>query len=675
MPTSRFDININQPYQSVRIPLPLDYLAGIAKNMQDDYDKGLHATDPFSKIASVIEAAPMYADEKKKYIDSFNKEREDLYNSTKSYSDPNFQRKANELVTKYANDPRLDQFKATSQAFKDYQTQKKDAKNARNLDFTYELQPDGSYKQITLNQGVYSPKFTEYEDYNKTAKEVMGKIAESGYNRENDFDFSKVITANNGETQVYSRTKGGWVGVSDPQVQNLSKLMVEEYGNTNAGKHHLQSLLKPALGNAAYNLDYKGLADAAQLGDTTALQYKQAIDQEFANHLYASNANQIGGKSTESIDYMNMTDRKKSRENDESNFGKIRTTNEQGNPEATDISSVLEGLGLHKILDANGEWITDSPIKSKYTVTKIDGTKKEFDNSSDAHKFAGNTGAIEQTRIGSNKSADEIVNEGYKVLVQKSKDLGLPTPIDGKYKDQLYNYALQIAKQRSTTSNLQPNTSKNLTAYFLGENSNIHNMEVYPQGDQSSNAKATNEEVATMAKNSKITGIDYYGDNQAGWKIAVTPKDEKGNPIAVDRALIGVPRDKVFEEETRPVWQISKGALQFAKTGKVSDQYKDQNYNSVQDYSNKFIAGKPKIAASSTEYDSEGNQIIRGSFTQYINGKPQLFAIEFNPNYVTPIIKSLDEVQNDKTTELQIKGSLNQYVNKLAETTKPSKVQ
>lgn len=675
MPSNRFDTSQEHPYVSNYIPLPFETIAALGEKANKNFAEGKQAEAELGALGQAIKAAPMYEDHRQKFINEYNQKTKRLVDEAKGdYGSKDFQTKAQQLINEFKSRPEINAFTNTLKSYQDWESQVKDPKNAMNLDFTYDKTSDGkSFRQRdVLNEGVYSPTFTQFEDYTKTAKDVMGKVADSGYDRRLGFDFSKGVKINNGETQVFDRTSNKWVGVSSDRVKGLSSLMVPEYAHTVAGKHHLQKVL-------GANVDYDNLPD----------NVKEAVNQEFANHLFRSNANQIGGIQSSDIDYMQVNDRRAAGDNDATNFGRIITTNEQGNPEATDMKSVLTGLDLGDVLDATGEFKTTGILDSKYVVTKPDGSKKEFTNSIDAHKFAGSTGVISQQKESSSKSADAIVNQGYQKLAEISNKLGLGIPKNGNYRKQVYDYAVNIAKQRSTTSNLQPNTSEQMTNFFLGENSNIHNMEVYAQGDELSNAKMTNEAVAALAKNSKITGLDYYGNNQAGWKIAVTPKDDKGNPTGVDQALIAIPRDKKFEEETRPVYTISKGALEFAKTGNIDQKYKDGSpfekgsnitvHDKLQQYANNRIAGKPKIAASSSELakDENGNilgTIIRGSFVQVVNGEPKLFGIEVRPGYPQPIVTTLDKIQNAKTEELQLNGSLNQYVNKLAETTKPSKV-
>lgn len=666
---NRFDTSQQQNYVSSYVPLPFEQIAALGERTNQNFRAGQAAEAELGALGQAIKAAPMYETSRQNFINEYNNKTKALVDKYQgNYGDPNFQLDVKRLTNEFKSRPEIDAFTNTLKSYQDWESQVKNPDNAMNLDFTYQKDPTGQFRQLDVNkEGVYSPTFTKYEDYTKAAKDVVGTIKESGFTEETGLDLNNT-RINNGETEVYNTKTHKYEGVSEGRVQKLGELLAGNYAQTVAGKHHLQSLL-------GENIDYNTLSQMAASGNEQAVKTKEVVDKEFANHIFKSNANQIGGKTSDTIDYHFEHDRKKAKDNDVDNFGRLITTNEQGNPEATDMGSVLSGLGLDKIMDNNGRAITSGPLNSKYIVTKVDGTTKTFDNSIDAHKFAGNTGSISQQHVESNKSLDQTALENAQILVKKSAELGLGKPIDGDYRKQLYNYALNVAKRRSTTSNLQPNTSDKLTEFFLGDNSNIHNMEVYQQGNEDSNAKLTAEQVASMAKNSKITGVDYYGNNQAGWKVAVTPKDDKGKPAGVDEALIAIPRDKKFEEETRPIWTISKGALEFAKTGKVNPQYKDVNYDKVQEYAKKNIGGSPVISGTSTEFDDQGNPIIRGSFTQVINGEPQMFGIEFNPKYAAPIITTLDKIQNQKTEELQTKGSLNQYVTKLQENVKPSNIQ
>lgn len=669
---NRFDTSQQNPYVSNYTPLPFQEIMALGEKTNQNFQAGKQAEADLGALGQAIKAAPMYEQDRQRFIGMYNNKTKELVDKYQgNYGDPNFKMDVQKLTNDFKSQPEINAFGNTLKSYNDWEGQKKDPNNAMNLDFTYDMDPNDpkNFRQRSVTQeGVYSPSFTKFEDYNEAAKKVMGKIAEDGQSNEQGLDFSRSHKLNNGETEVYSNKEHGYVKVSKDKLEQLSNLMVEEYANTVAGKHHLQS-------KTGTNITYN------QLDPET----KQLANQEFAQHLFNANASQIGGKTTNKVSYLQTTNRQAAADNDANNFGRLVTTNEQGNPEVVDIESVFAGLGLGKVFDKTGALATNSPLASEYTVTKSNGEVKVFDNSIDAHKFAGNWGSISQQRVGSNKSAETVVNEAYAKLVPVAQKLGIvPKDKDGKltgkYAEALYNYGLAIAKDRSTTSKLQQSTSTGMTKAMFGENSDLSNMEFYTQGNEDSNAKITNEEVGKLAKNSRVTGIDYFGNNQAGWKVASTPKDDKGNPTGVDNALIAIPRDQSFNVETKPVWTISKGAIEFAKTGEINDAYVDKQASTfLQDKLKTLLPTQgyktiPQITSSSTEQDKEGNLIVRGSYVDNSTGTPKLQGVEYNSSTGQVELLSLYEIQNRKTQSLEVKGSLKQYNSKLGETVKNSNI-
>lgn len=313
MPANRFDTSANQEYVSQYVPMPFDAMYKVGTTMQAKYDEGVKAVEDLGALGAAIKAAPMYAENKTKFVNEYNNKSKALVEKyANDFGNPEFKREINNLTTDFKSRPEISAFTNTLKSFEDWQSQKKDAKNAMNLDYTYDMDPNNpsNFRQRdVIKEGVYSPKMTQFEDWNETGKKVMGKIAESGSNKELGLDFNRPTIINNGETMVYSSKSGGWIGVSDPRVQKLSNLMVGEYANTVAGKHHLQSLV-------GQDIDYSQLSRMAQSGNEQAVKTKKAVDEEFKNHLYRSNANQIGGIETTKIDYMNVTDRSAEKAND-----------------------------------------------------------------------------------------------------------------------------------------------------------------------------------------------------------------------------------------------------------------------------------------------------------------------------------------------------------------------
>jgi hypothetical protein len=310
---NRFSTVGQSEYTPQHVPLPFEAIAALGEKTKKEADEGAKAVEDLGALGAAIKAAPMYSENKTKFVNEYNDKSKALVEKYASdFGNPEFKRAINNLTTEFKARPEINAFANTLKSFEDWQSQKKDAKNEMNLDYTYDMDPNNSSnfrQRDVVKEGVYSPKMTQYEDWNETGKKVMGKVADSGYNKELGLDFNKPTIINNGETMVYSNKTKGWVGVSDPRVQNLSKLMVGEYANTVAGKHHLQSLV-------GQDIDYSQLSRMAQSGNEQAVKTKNAVDEEFKNHLYRSNANQIGGVETSKIDYMNVTDRSAEKAND-----------------------------------------------------------------------------------------------------------------------------------------------------------------------------------------------------------------------------------------------------------------------------------------------------------------------------------------------------------------------
>ena len=319
--TNRFDTSQQYQYQSQHIPLPFEYIAALGEKTNQKFEHGKALENELGVLGSAIKAAPMYEGHRQKYINEYNSKINELVDEAKGdYGSPEFQRKSQRLIQEFKSRPEINAFANTLKSYQDWESQMKNPDTAMNLDYTYGKDNEGNFRQLdVVKEGVYTPKFTKYEDWNKTGKDVMGKIADSGMTKEYGLD-PQDVRINNGETEVWSRKTNSYIGVSDPRVKQLSSLMAGEYANTVAGKHHMQSLLKPYIGEAAYNLDYNTLSRKAQSGDEQAQNIKNNIDKEFANHLYRANANQIGSKTTSTISDHFVTNRDKVAKNDRENI-------------------------------------------------------------------------------------------------------------------------------------------------------------------------------------------------------------------------------------------------------------------------------------------------------------------------------------------------------------------
>jgi len=308
--TNRFDTSQQQEYISQYVPLPFQTIAALGEKANKNFAEGKQAEADLGALGQAIKAAPMHQDDRKAFIDNYNLKLKTLVDEAKGdYGSKDFQAKTNALITEFKNDPKVQAFKGTLDAYEEYTKRKGKEGAERDLDFTYERDAAGNFIQKdVIKDGKYNSRFTKYEDWNKTGKDVMGKIAEDSTVKELGLDLNNV-RINNGETEVWSRKTGKYEGVTDTKLGNLSKIMVGEYANTNAGKHHLQSLL-------GQDIDYQQLITLAQSGNEQAIKTKTAIDKEFANHLYNSNANQMGIKTETTYDDQFVTNRAQVAAND-----------------------------------------------------------------------------------------------------------------------------------------------------------------------------------------------------------------------------------------------------------------------------------------------------------------------------------------------------------------------
>jgi len=636
MPSSRFDTSVQQQYVSQYVPMPFEAIGALGAQTQKAHEA---AIDDTYKLKDLMTKVPAINDpnlglsniKKKQELDAqFAPKIDELTN--KIYAgDPNAYRELEQVKRDFANNPVRQELE---ESYLNYKTYKEDA--AKKGD-AYAIYKDPYRNKALISEtGELQPfrysGMGEKQDHASEARAQMADIAKMGYDSKNSY-----LDPNDGN--IYTKGKSGKY-VKDERVRNLANQKADKFIQTQKGQDYLQ-LLQYQNPNATPEQLMKGVSD----------------------YLFAAGSNQIFSDIGE-ITGVKTTALSSARDQ-EKREADIITTNEQGNPELVSMDTVINDLGLGNIINNKGEYITKQNINIK------------ADNAS-------GPGILNIPIFGSaikaalpSKSAEQTVNEGFAALAKKSKELNLPAPADGNYRKQIYDYAVEVAKRRSTTTKLQQSTAQGMNKAMLGPNSDIHNMEFYLQGDESSNAKVTNEEVKNIPKNASYTGVDFFGPAQAGWKLAVSTKDDG----IVDKAYLAVPRDKGFEQDTRAVHAISRGALEFAKTGKVNDKYVDQNALSVLQtaFDNEFkrqnYGNAPKLVATSTEKNRYGDIVLMGSYVDNSKGVPELKAVTYNVTKNNITASSLDEVQAKKVREIETRGSLTQYNTKVAETVKPSEVE
>lgn len=694
MPVSRFDVTYDDKYTPQYVPMPFDALGALGKITQDKFDtsiKGIEdVSNPIAKLnpsasikvydpnvqGGIRDVSVDFNSEKNQHLQNLANEKQQIIDDYFRDSDTQkFNKRTNEYLSKASQ---IYSDLATKEAI----TKKMQAANdalAKNEDAAkqgYLANPVIAYNTQYLNN-LKNQGFSDY------APGSSAKVTDRVGELKNYFkDLGTEVIENEAKPTGTGYIRDKYLeGLEENKISKKFNSWFEESQtkhDVNLDVNHtlaLQGLqgdeivpvIDPSTGEQL--IDKNGKPK-----NTTSREYftdlaKQNLLNAALGYSSSKGSNSLKADAT----YRWKTDKEESQN--------IVTTNEQGNPESLDIDNTLLNLGLNDVLNNKGEYKTNSFLDSKYTVTKPNGEIKTFNSSVEAHKFAGNTGVIQQERIGASESANDIVNKGFSKLAQKSKELGLPTPQDGDYRKQLYNYAIEIAKRRATTTKFQQSTIDGMNKAILGPNSDISNMEFYIQGDEGSNAKVTAEQTKDIPKNSRFTGIDFYGPNQAGLKLAVSNKDDNGNIMAPDKAYLAVPKDKVFEKETRAVHTISRGALDFARTGKVNSKFIDQDaLNLLQSkvntaFEKQNFKNVPKLISSAVEKNKYGDVIVMGSYIDNSKNVPELKGIVYNETKNTLVASSLDEIQINKTKEIETKGSIRQYNINVSEKVKPSEVE
>jgi hypothetical protein len=339
MPVNRYDQPIGQRYVSTYVPLPLEEIGQMAKQYSDAYKTGQALPHQLDQLDQALKAAPIHYEKKKALMDKYHKEMNSLVDNAKpeDYAKPEYQQKINNLVYQFKNDPEVNQILNTKQWWdKEYVPYVNNDKNNRSLIYGIHQNPDGSYKQT--NQEISKLMTTPYEDRHKAAWDIIGGIEKDGSLKEAGYDFSQPMRVGpGGEYYAYNKITKGWEGVSKGKLGEVVGHSIKSYGDSNAGKHHLQDMLRPYIGDSAYSLDYSTLERKAQ-EDPNYAQVLGQVNKAFEKHLFDTGFKQIGGKSTFRLDNMTLKDDAQARAN------KAQEDAVLGLPQTAPDTSSLEDL-------------------------------------------------------------------------------------------------------------------------------------------------------------------------------------------------------------------------------------------------------------------------------------------------------------------------------------------
>lgn len=333
----------------------------------------------------------------------------------------------------------------------------------------------------------------------------------------------------------------------------------------------------------------------------------------------------------------------------------------------------------------------DGTTKSgeKVTVTFTDGSKESY---------VGNTafgkGLEEKSKKGKSPTKIERdptyeFDQGNRELFKKANQLGLNVvrpdgTIDGRAtKENTINYFKGLSAYSDyTVPFIDQNLVKNISEDIFGKMSNIHNMQIYEQGNPDSKSKYESDDEKNLLKGSRVIGLDYTADNPGAMKF-VAPTVNRGvfsDNIEDygDRPMIAISRNKTLQEQMRPVQELTNKSIKAARTGE-----KDLNASKITDIlrgtivpvTDPYSGTQTQVAIEDlgipVAATRDPNGTIRISYLDNSSGIPIIQVLEKTNTSVS--VKSLEQVQEEKTGEIfNTGGALSQYQKLTSKPTEPS---
>jgi len=273
------------------------------------------------------------------------------------------------------------------------------------------------------------------------------------------------------------------------------------------------------------------------------------------------------------------------------------------------------------------------------------------------------------------KNKEEQTKNALTELYKKTTALGLNVKrpdgtLDGNAtKENAINYFKGLSVYSNYTVPFQDkNIVENISNDMFGKTSNIHNMEIYEQGNPESKGKYESKDEKAKFKDSKAIGLDYTSTKPGAIKF-IAPEGDYG-----DKPFIGISRNKTLQQQMAPVQELTVKSINGARTGEQDEAAvfltKALSGNTVKDvYGHSIKLEQLGIPVASSR-DLDGT--LRVSYLDNSTGSPMIQVLEKSPG--KPVaIKSLDEVQQEKTGEIfNTQGALSQYQKQSSRNTLPT---
>lgn len=671
---ARYFSSVRQPYVSQFVAEPLDFYQGKFDDMQKKQDAYKLQVAGLNKQTNALVNDIPGAVEDKKRIESQLEELGSI-----NYNDPIQQQKAVKGMLDIRNafdkfgvlgardDKKIRYDLAQKQIEEDKNDFKKSYRLAelKKLNLSPEKAIQFDEKGRPLNTEIEVPEDWEYKDKTKwmsdTLKDVFADTRSVNSGLTEDKAHQAILSYMNGNIEertgkkIYDSLKAR--ALSDPNL--------------------MKSIKAEAL---VYGVDPEVLFETALSGTVTGGQYKKS-----------------------NLDNKYMTDRlalKKA--SDEIDAGSLKFTTETGATESAGSWTKIAGLDKH--FDEDGLVKTANTFnydaKVYNTLTKKEEIKK-IRSAEDYNNLVNNKNLqVVENKPSSepNKNLQRDTENALTELYKKTSALGLNVTRDrdeydsnGKLigkkgsingsatKENAINYFKGLSVYSNYTVPFQnPVLVKAISNDMFGKISNIHNMEIYEQGNPDSKSKYEGADKKAQFAGSEAIGLDFTASKPGAMKI-VAPAVEKGffsdsKADYGDTPFIAISRNKTLQDQMKPVQELTYKALQGAKDGKVDkDAQTLTNYlkgTVVTDNQGKSINLEQLGIPVSASRDLDGT--YRVAYLDNSTGTPMIQVLEKKSGGATSI-KSLDEVQQDKTGEIfNTGGALSQFQKLTTKTTEPS---
>lgn len=612
MPINRFSTVGQSEYTPQHVPLPFEAIGALGEKIQKTQDA---AIDDTYKLKDLMTKVPAIYDpnlglsniEKKKELDAqFAPKIDELTNKIMA-GDPNAPRELEQVKRDFANNPIRQELEESYFNYKTYKDDitKKGGKYDRLLDDYYG-------QQLIGESGELKPfRYSGMEDSldaPKRFKEVMGDIAEDA----KSWDIQSL-----GADGIKIGSKGKRAGVDEAKVNKVVNNKVNLALNTDEGKQFVKRLrrLKPDITNEELiNETRKALFSSAYEQIGSEQESGSSVDPTMiwsALHQDAKDA-QVASTTPEALTL---------------NYQELSKTMPEG------LSKFYKGDNL----DLTGGWAP--------------GSKEAGDRAAKMGGFL-NLDMGDKTGTNIKKNTIEYTNS---LFDSASNILGLPKKEIAKmYKEKqdgyswlkttVEDYYKNISLRKGTVATLQAPEQETATSFFLGTS--------VKEGDASTG-------IGSNIRKSEITDLDgnikdnYEGINANNYTVSSIGFEKPGQVVLSGNAgdqLYMNTNYGTFEKITKPVVELVKGATNFSKTFKLTEDQQQRLGSKTPLKSDLNING---MTVNKTQFDKQqfniGNNLynVDAYIIRQNNGLPQEFYYvkEYDPATGKVVENTLTEDQ------------------------------